>query len=88
MANEDSGRAEEGDKQSESSAFVLFRPQNEVSKEELLYNEAALRILTFPLYPSKITPGRRLDISALCSRWVKSLEKRRTEHESGESMSP
>ena len=76
------------DRQSRSSAFVLCRPQSETSKEELSYNEAALRILTFSLSPSKVSSDPLSDISAFCSRWATSLEKGPSEHESGESLSP
>ncbi len=88
MVDAQSEGSTKGDRQTQSSAFVLFRQQSNASKEELSYNEAALRILTFSSSPSDISSDPLSDISAFCSRWVKSLEKRRTEHESGESMSP
>ena len=82
-----SGGSEKGDRQSQSSAFVLFRPQSKVTKEELSYNEAALRILTFSCSPSKGSSDPLSDISAFCSKWAKSLERGPTELESGESLS-
>ena len=88
MADVDSGGAEKGDKQSQSSAFVLFRPQSKVTKEELSYNEAAVRILTFSCSTSKGSSDPLSDISAFCSKWAKSLERGSTEHESGEGPSP
>ncbi len=88
MVDAHSGGAAKGDRQSRSSAFVLFRPQSKASKEEISYNEAALRILTFPVSHSNVSSDPLSEISAFCSRWAKSLEKGHAKHESGESMSP
>ncbi len=85
MKDVSSGESEKRGKQSQPAAFVLFRRQSKVSKEELSYNEEALRILTFSLSPSKVSSDPRSDISAFCSRWAKSLERGPSERESAEA---
>jgi DNA-binding CsgD family transcriptional regulator len=72
-------------KQSQPSAFVLFRP-GEGSKEALSYNEDAWRILTFSLSPAEGDSDPLSDIFAHCSKWAKSLERGTTEHETGEGL--
>jgi len=88
MLDMDPGGTEKGSKQFRPSAFVLFRPQSKLSKEELSYNEEASRILNFSPFPSKGSSDPRSDISAFCSRWAKSLEKGPTDRDSDNSLSP
>lgn len=82
------GGSEKQSKPTPSSAFILFRPQSKGSKEVLSYNEEAWRILSFSLPSSKGGPDEPLDISALCSRWRKSLKRGPAEHGSGEDLNP
>jgi len=88
MLSMDPGGTERGTKQSRPSAFVLFRPQGKLSKEELSYNEEALRVLNFSPSPSKGSSDPVLDISAFCSRWAKALDGRPIESGSGEGLGP
>jgi len=74
MVDVDAGEAGKGGKQSQSSAFVLFRPKSKGSEEVLSYNEEAWGVLSFSLSPSKGGVVPPLDISALCSRWTRLLE--------------
>ena len=82
------GESEKGDKQSQPSAFVLFRRQSKVPKEAVSYSEEALRILTFSLFPSEGGSDPLSDISAYCSKWARSLERGPAEHGSDKSLSP
>ncbi len=88
MMNMDVGASENRGKQTPSSAFVLFRPKSKGSKELLSYNEEAWRVLSFSLSSSEGVTDPPPDISALCSRWTKSLEKGRAKREAGENPGP
>ncbi len=88
MRNMDVGASENRGKQTPSSAFVIFRPKSKGSKEVLSYNEEAWRVLTFSLSPSEGRTDPPPDISALCSRWRKSLERGPAERGPGENPSP
>ncbi len=82
------GESAKGGKQSQYSAFILFRRQSKVSKEAVSYSEEAWRILNFSLSTLNAGSDPLAEISTYCSKWVKSLEEGHTKNKSGKSLSP
>ncbi len=72
---------------SPSAAFIFYRPQTEVAKEQVFYNAETWHILSLSSSLSKAKEGTASfpDISFLCSRWKELLDKGLDElKESGE----
>lgn len=64
---------------SPSDAFVFYRPQTKMAKEELFCNKEAWNILSLLLTPKKKETLSMPHVASLCSKWKKLLDKRRSE---------
>ena len=60
---------------SPSAAFIFYRPQTKVVKEQVFYNAETYHILSLPSLLSKEGTASSPDISFLCSRWKELLDK-------------
>ncbi len=60
---------------SPSAAFIFYRPQTEVAKEQVFYNAETWHILSLSSSLSKEGTASSPDISFLCSRWKELLDK-------------